>query len=433
MSFSLIFLSALILAVAFVPLVVPRLLFEYPLILGMFLALWLLPQAWLVEKKGLAGPFDPTQTWIYMTLSVIFLCAGYVLGRKLARQKAVRQLSSVAVQYNDRRMMHASLGLIVIGGVALVVMQRTAEANTYANGWTGIINLYALLSMCLLIGAALTFLLFLRTKSRAALILFLVSSAAYLPILLVSVRREFIFGFGVIVFGGLFLVRKTAPPRALLIFGCVVGSFIVNNAGSIRAYVARNDATLIGALTSAEVREGTFDTRGENRAAEVTGAVTDIAIASDIGEYHPFVSLYNGMVARYFPSFIFGREAKNAAAINVAEENPLSNRFHAGGATRTGFSDTFIDYWYFGVLAFAGVGFYLGWLYTLAYTGILRYQLLYVLLLGGGLHAITHSVQEFVCSLPFTLAVTWMTFRYVRLSPKESAALVQAQQLQTAP
>jgi hypothetical protein len=421
-----------IIALGIVPFIWPRAIFEYPFVVGMLLSVWLLPQAWAVEREGLAGAFDPTETWIYMTLCMVFLCAGYIAGRTIGKRRAAKRQATLALMYNDRRMTQASIVLIVIGAAAYAMMQRTAATEVYEGGWTGIIVFYAMLSLCLVFAATLSFLIFLRSKSRVALILFLTATAIYLPILLISVKREPIFDFAVIILGGLFLVKKFVPPRALLLACCLVGGFIVNKAGDLRGYVHDNDSSLIGALTSTDVLTGQYTSRSGQIGAEVTGAVTDIAIASELGEYHPFVGIYNGMVSRYFPSFIFGRNAKNALTIKTEEANPLSNRSQANGATRTGFSDTFLDFWYFGVLAFVSLGLFFGWLYSFAISGNLRDQYLFLALLGGGLHAFTHGYQEFVCSLPFMLLIVWLPFRYARISKAEQARLETFQQVQTA-
>jgi len=432
MSFSLIILSAVIITLGVVPFIWPKAIFEYPFVVGMLLSVWLLPQAWAVEQQGLAGAFNPTEAWNYMTLCMIFLCAGYLVGRKIGAQRAAKRQATLALMYSDRRMTQASVVLILIGAVAYILMQRTLATTVYEAGWTGIIIVYAMLSLCLVFGAALSFLIFLRTKSRVALILFLIATAIYLPILLVSVKREYIFDFAVIIMGGLFLVKKFVPPRALLLACCLIGSFIVNKAGDLRGYVHENDSSLIGALTSTEVLSGQYAAKGGRAAPEVTGAVTDIAIASELGDYHPFVGIYNGMVSRYFPAFLFGRDAKNALTIKTEEANPLSNRAQSNGATRTGFSDTFTDFWYFGVLAFVTLGVFFGWLYSFAISGGLRDQYLFVSLLGGGLHAFTHGYQEFVCSLPFMLLIIWLPFRYARVSKAERARLDAFRQVQPA-
>lgn len=428
MSPSLIILSVTIIALGVVPFFWPRAIFEYPFVVGMLLGVWLLPQAWAVERDGLAGAFDPTEAWVYMTLCIVFLCAGYIGGRMIGKRRAAKGQAALASMYNENRLTRASAVLIVIGAISYFLMQRMVETTTYEAGWTGIIVVYGLLATCLVFGAALTFLIYLRTKNKLALILFVVATGIYLPILLVSVKREFIFDFAVIIFGGLFLVKKIVPPRIVLVALCLIGAFIVNRAGDIRGYVHDNDSTLVGALTSGDVISGQYASKSGVEAAEVTGAVTDIAIASELGDYHPFVGIYNGMVSRYFPAFIFGREAKDALSVKSQESNPLSNRAQSNGATRTGFSDTFLDYWYFGVLAFVSLGALFGWLYSFAIVGALRDQYLFVALLGGGLHALTHGYEEFVCSLPFMLLAIWLPFRYARISKAESEKMAFAQQ-----
>lgn len=432
MSVSLIILSGLIFALGIVPFIRPRSVFEYPYVVGMFLAVWFLPQAWAVERLGLAGGFDPTLTWNYVILCLIFLVGGYIAGRSMGVQTLKSKTAEIAAMYNEKRMAHACIVLIAVGAVAYVMMSRMAETTTYEGGWTGIIIVYATLAQCLVFGAALTFLIYLRTKNRFSLILFGIATAVFAPVLFIAIKREFIFEFLIIIFGSLFLVRKIVPPRILLVAGCLIGAFIVNNAGEIRGYVKNNDSSLVGALTSSELIAQSTGENSKNteKAPEVNGAVTDIAIATELGEYYPFAAISNGMVGRYFPAFIFGRDSKNSLMMTTADDNPMRNRYFANGATRTGFSDTFLAFWYFGVFCFIILGFFYGWTLNLALAGGLRGQYLYVSMLSTGLHAITHSFAEFAAALPFLFLVVWLPFRYARITPEENRRLQLALQLQ---
>lgn len=428
MSTSLIILSGLILALGVVPFVRPRSVFEYPYVVGMFLAVWFLPQAWAVERLGLAGGFDPTLAWNYIILCIIFLVGGYLAGRGMSVHSTKSKRSEIATMYSEKRMGQACIVLIAVGAFAYVMMSRMAATTTYEAGWTGVIIVYATLAQCLVFGACLTFLIYLRTKDRFALILFGIATAVFAPVLFIAVKREFIFEFSIIIFGSLFLVRNVVPPRIVLLAGCLVGAFIVNNAGDIRGYVKDNDSSLIGALASKDLLT---QSTGENdksteKAPEVNGAVTDIAIATEIGQYYPFAQIANGMVGRYFPAFIFGRDAKNSLMMKTSDDNPMANRYYANGATRTGFSDTFLGFWYFGVFCFSVLGFFYGWTLNLAMAGGLRGQYLYVSMLGTGLHAITHSFSEFAAALPFLFLVVWLPFRYARITPEESQRLMLA-------
>jgi hypothetical protein len=431
-SIYLIILSGLILALGAVPFFRPRSVFDYPFVVGMFLSVWFLPQAWNVEKLGLAGAFDPTLAWRYIILCIVFLVGGYLLGRGMNLQETQTKQVEISAMYSEKRMSQASACLIAIGAFAYFMMSRMAETEEYSAGWTGVIVVYATLAQCLVFGAALTFLIYLRTKDKFSLVLFCIATAVFAPVLFISIKREFIFEFCVIILGSLYLVRNVVPSRLVLIAGCVIGAFIVNNAGDIRGYVKKNDATLVGALTDSDLitQANGVKSSFDPQAPEVNGAVTDIAIATDIGDYYPFTSIVNGLVSRYFPSFIFGRDAKNALMMKNRDENPLLNRYYANGATRTGFSDTFQDFWYFGVFAFLGLGFFYGWTLNLAKMGGLRGQYLYVSMLGTGLHAITHSFAEFTAALPFLWIVVWLPFRYARITPEESKRLMLALRLQ---
>jgi hypothetical protein len=388
----------------------------------MFLSVWLLPQAWAIEREGLSSAFDPTPAWNYMTLCVILLVFGYLGGRAVSRQRLQAQKDEISSMYSEKRMTHAATALLAVGTISFILMSRSAADVENQTMWTGIITMYALFAQCLVFAAALTFLIYLRTKQRSALILFCIATAIFSPVLLFAVKREFLFEFAIIVVCGLHFVRGFVPPRPLLLIACAIGAFIVNNAGDLRGYIKVNDTSLVGALTSQDFYSSQTTTAATPKAPEVEGAVTDIAIAIEQGGYVPFRAIYNGAIWRYFPAFIFGREAKNRMMIQD-DQDLLSNRYFTSGATRTGFSDTFKDYWYFGVFAFALLGFFYGSVFELASAGGLRGQYLYVSMLGTGLHGITHAFQEFVCTLPFLMLVIWLPFRYARITPQEMKKL----------
>lgn len=424
MSLSLIILSGLICALGVVPFIRPRSVFEYPYVVGMFLAVWFLPQAWAVERSGLSAGYDATLTWNYAIFCVIFLVGGFFAGRGMNVHRSAAKRTIIATMYSEKRMGQACIGLIAVGAFSFFMMSRTAEANSYEAGWTGIIVLYATLAQCLVFGAALTFLIYLRTKDRLALILFCIAAAMFAPVLFIAIKREFIFQFAIIITASLFVVRGVVPSRLILLAGCLIGAFIVNNAGDIRGYVKTNDSSLVGALTSSDLlSQSEANNRASPQAPEVAGAVTDIAIATEFGKYYPFSAIYNALISRYLPSFIIGREMKNALMLKGPDDNPLNNRYFAAGATRTGFSDTFLGFWYFGVFAFLALGFFYGWTLNLAMAGGLRGQYIYISMLGTGLHAITHSFAEFVAALPFLWLVVWLPFRYARITPEENKRL----------
>jgi hypothetical protein len=66
------------------------------------------------------------------------------------------------------------------------------------------------------------------------------------------------------------------------------------------------------------------------------------------------------------------------------------------GSTETGIADAFRSFWYFGALKFFVIAYVLARIYKGALAGNFVMQLLYMLMIVNGLHAITHNTNWFV-------------------------------------
>jgi hypothetical protein len=239
----------------------------------------------------------------------------------------------------------------------------------------------------------------------------------FLPIVLTAVKREAAFQLVLVIVGGIFFAKRKVPPRLAIILGCVSGIILLHQVAGIRSYVKINDSSLIGAISAGEATKE-FSILNLRTATEVTSAVTDIAVASSNGDFKPFSSMWNGLAHQYFPAFIFGREAKDSLKIARFDDSPLSGRYFSRGSTRTGFSDSFSDFWYFGAILFGVIAFAYGRIYRRAVAGDVRFQVVYMVLLADGLMVITESVSRFVSSLPFVIFCLWLPFYYARIKTK---------------
>jgi hypothetical protein len=424
MSVQLSLLLLLAITVASVPGIRPQTVFEYPYVSALLILGWVLPQAVAVERLGLAAPFDPTITWVYMMLCLFFLVFGYFLGRNYSgRPTALRPHETIAA-FDLNRLNRAATMMVGVGTIAYFLMVRQAQIDDLGSEWTGITTFYAQLVQLLVYGGALAWLIYLMTGNRRSLALAIIAAVVFLPIVLTAVKREATFQLVLIVLGGVFFVKRKVPPRVAIIVGALSGIVLLHQVAAIRSYVKINDSSLIGAITAGEATKE-FSILNLKAATEVTSAVTDIAIANSGDQFRPFSSMWNGLAHQYFPAFIFGREAKDALKIERFEDSSLSGRFYSRGATRTGFSDSFTDFWYFGSLLFGIVGFIYGRLYRRALAGDLRFQLFYIVMLADGLMMITESAAKFVTSLPFMLSSLWLPFYYARMKVDAAGQPVQ--------
>jgi hypothetical protein len=417
MSVSLTLLLLMAGIVALMPAVKPHLIFEYPYLASLLILGWIVPQAYAIEKLGLAAPFDPTVTWVYIILCLSFLVFGYFFGRNYSGKPTELRPHETIDAYDLNRINRAAIVMVVIGAASYFMMVRQAAIDDLGSQWTGITTFYAQLVNLLVYGAALAWLVYLKTGNRRSLALAFIAMVVFLPIVLTAVKREAAFQLVLVIVGGIFFAKRKVPPRLAIILGCVSGIILLHQVAAIRTYVKINDSDLIGAISAGEVTKE-FSIFNLKSATEVTSAVTDIAIASSNEDFKPFSSIWNGLAHQYFPAFIFGREAKNSLRIERFDDGPLSGRFYAGGATRTGFSDSFGDFWYFGAIFFGVIAFVFGRIYRRAVAGDIRFQVVYMVLLADGLMIITESISRFVSSLPFIIICLWLPFYYSRIKTK---------------
>jgi hypothetical protein len=365
-----------------------------------------------------------------MILCLAFLVFGYFFGRNYSGKPSALQPVETIAAYDLNRINKAAVVMVGIGAASYFMMVRQAAIDDLGSEWTGIATFYAQLVNLLVYGAALAWLVYLKTGNRRSLALAITALVIFLPIVLTAVKREAAFQLVLVIVAGIFFAKRKVPPRVVIIFGCLSGIILLHQVAAIRSYVKLNDSSLIGAIAAGEATKE-FSIFNVTMATEVTSAVTDIAIASSTNEFKPFSSIWNGLAHQYFPAFIFGREAKDSLNIERFADGPLSGRFFWRGATRTGFSDSFSDFWYFGAIIFGVIAFVYGRIYRRALAGDIRFQLVYMVLLADGLMVITESVAKFVTALPFIAFSLWLPFYYARIKAKPGQPAEQSEYART--
>ena len=406
----------------------PSTFLEYPTVVGLLMLGWFLPQAWGIERQGPSWVFEPRSAWIYVLMCLVSIWGGFELGRHLKFRLRSNASEGGMDGFDRRRLFGATLAIILLGAIFYFLMIREAETFPPGEQWSGVITAYAFGSQLLPIGAAIALLVSLRTRSLPVFMLFVLAVLIYLPVISTSVKRAPAFELAAIIGGGCFFGRNIVPPRALLIFASVLGIVLIHQAGAMRSFVKENDSTIIEAFSAESTRTLSVLHLERDQVAEVQGAVSDIAIVDQGATIRPFASIWNQLVSQYYPSFVFGREAKDAlmTAPFTGEGGAVSRFRGYFGSTRTGFSDTYTSFGPLGVIAFAFVSVLFGWIYERASTGDLRAQLLYLVLLSDGLLVITHSVAALVAQLPINFLVTGTVFALCKARGRPTRRLTAA-------
>ena len=420
MSVQLTILTGLIALLALLAVIRPAILFAYPVAGSMLMWFFLLPQAWRVEAAGDLNDFEPTLTWGYMILCMAMTAIGFRAGSIGSAVAGRNDLASVSDRYDLDKLLIGAVLLVAIGGIAQILLSRQVATMQLGDVFTGALAFYVMISALLIYGASLGWLLYLYTGDKRALVLALIGLAVTAPTILFAARRELSFTVASVIFLGIWFVRKKAISRLLLIPLVFLGAVLVNQAGAIRGYITKEDSSLIGALSTDKLDDSS---RNKNNYDEMASGISDIAVASWSGDYAFFAPYYNTLIQLYVPAFIVGHDIKDALRADQDEVgSEYYSKYFANGATRTGFSDSFMSFHYFGCLIFFAISYFMGVLWKRANSGDILSQLYYMILLATGLKVFTESTSIFVGTLPLIVGSTYAIFRYAR-RPKTLTAL----------
>ena len=368
---------------------------------------WLIPQGIEIETSY-NEPYRSSAFWIYIIICFLFLFIGFHYSsrryiRLTENKSAVRDDS-----FDMRRLELAAAGLAAVGFLSHVLIWRT-DTSGMGMQWTGVVTVYALLTSASGMALALSVIIFARTRSVISLIIIMFSIYPIFLSAMYGVRREAIFNLLILSAGAWYFVRKKYPSRIVILCAFVVGTIVINNPREIRTFVYSGQGNVISALFTGKVVEKyDYFEKSVGDGSEVRLAQYDFHYISQYNRLEYGAQYWNSIIHQYVPAFILSRDFKESLKLDTLEERirkRVENGAFSLGSTRTGFSDSFRNFWWFGAFVFLCIGILFGKFYAAAMTGGVRGQLLYLVLLADGLKAITHSTSEFFGSLPFAIGV----------------------------
>lgn len=426
MSIELIILSGIVAFVAVVGVLRPAILFEYPVAGSLLMWFFIIPQALRIESSGDLNDYEPTNTWVYMILCMICTTVGFIVARAKPRISVAGPMANISNEYDLEKLFHGAVALMTIGGVAVLLVARMAATMEKGEAWTGPIAFYAFIALLFTYGAALAWLLYLYTKQTKSLILAVGGLVATLPTILFYARRELAFIVVIVILLGIFFVRKKVISRIILIPMILIGSVLINKTSDIRSSISTSDTTIVEAIAEASKKEA-----AESDFSELGSGVSDIAIASWTGQYSFLSPYYNSFVSLYVPAFIVGHDIKDGLKAEVeSRAGAQYTEYSRGGATHTGFADSFQSMHYFGCFIFLIIAYFMGNVWNKANSGDIKAQLYYMMLLSVSLKVFTESTSVFFSILPLMFlslgAVFWYAKRRVPTASRIEAPLVSS-------
>jgi hypothetical protein len=363
-------------------------IYQFPFLAGAVFAAFILPQfIGLSHDRFLpAGALEATLVMAILSAAMCWLGA----------VAASRPMRSFNWDYDERRLLVASVALSAIGGYFYYSISRLPPEMLNNLQWTGLPVAYLFFARVLTYGFALAVLLYARTGSKLALLVAIYGAFFCLDRIVFGGRRQDLVEFSTIILLAFWFQRGWCLPRSIMLVGIFLGALFINSIGDYRTATRDSEGPRWDAVADIDFL-GNLARISEQGGAEVRNAVYNIAAVSRTMEFDLGLSHWNAIVFSYVPAQIVGADTKQSLTFPLSQ--PAVEEYlyvPVPGSTWTGLSDAFLSFWYFGSLKLLLIAYIMQTLWLAARGGNMTAQLLYMLMPVFALEAITHSTQYFL-------------------------------------
>ncbi|OHB76964.1 MAG: hypothetical protein A2Z25_02665 [Planctomycetes bacterium RBG_16_55_9] len=351
------------------------------------------------------------ERYIFMCILCLLMCW---LGDFSAQRRGSRNIRST--KYDPTRWLAGATLLILVGGLAFL-KNRSLFHDEFdmSTGITVAVNFFVTL---LRYGFIMALIHLLRSRSRYALVLVLLASLFYLERIVFLGRRHDAVEFAFVLAGSVWFASHRILPRPVVIGGIVVGTLVLFSTGAYRSIaVSRSSERDWSRLSDMNLVDTFKKVTAEGGSEVIAGIYLTTAAANaplDFG-----LSNWNGIVYHYVPAQVFGSTFKESLHLPVPNLLAIAKRRYgyikSSASTVTGMVDCYASFWYLGCLKFFIIAYIMRRLYRRAIDANIIAQSLYLFMMTGALHAITHSTHWFVSPwiqmLVFWIPVMFYTFK----------------------
>lgn len=386
----------------------PERMVQYPFLAAAVFAGWVLPQLIGLSNNSRL-PADSLGKTIFM---VLFCVLAIYFGNKMSKVP----LRLWNWQFSRKRMLIAASGLSLGGAYFFYQVGLLAEEVTLTHGgaWTGVITIYVFFASMLTFGLVLVLLSYLQKPSRWALLIIIIDLMFYLDRIIMRGRRQAAVELLVIFGLAHWFKRRKMPPRWAVAVLLIVGALWVNSVGQYRSTMMGQEGIGFRGVLYIDF-VGNFKSTFTEGGQELTNAVYDIEGSDRLGIFDFGLSHWNGFVHAYIPGQLFGKDFKNALMADLGDPAYLAFRYVSHtGTTRTGMSDAFVSFWFFGAIKFFIIAFIMAKLYRAANHGHFVAQMLVMLVFVGALESITHGTDRFFMAWPKIVVFLLPALLYAR-------------------
>lgn len=356
-------------------------IYGYPFLAGATFFGFILPQMPALA----ADPFLPEGAYA-RAAAFTLLCA---LACGFGWKAGDRPVAVLRGAFEERRLLQAAAAMSVIGAFFFFAFSRLPDEQRLATMATGTPVLYLFFAKLLVYGYVTAVVAFAHRPSLFALAIILFDSAFVVDRLLATGKRGEFAEFALAALLALWFSRRIAVPRGLALAAVLVASVLMNSVGTYRENVRGAGKVVWDDIARIDVLAN-FEEVLRNGGPEMRNAVlridfTDRTMALDFGAFH-----WNVLVFNFVPAQLVGPAIKQALIIPEALPPDYEPSI---GSTETGMADAFASFWWLGALKFMLTAYVLARVHRTAMEGWVPAQIVYILGITPGMHAVTHHTQ----------------------------------------
>lgn len=395
---------------------VPKRMYEYPYFMAMTFAGFVLPQAY-----GIAASQSAPEEWLTYLFLMSFLClaccwAGYRLKPKAAL------LTRLSISVDPTRFATAGVFLMAIGNFFQLLIDRLPEESK-GTQWTGVVTIYLFIASQAFTGFAICLYCALVYKKRIYWALAGFGATTPLAAVLFYGRRESAVLLVLTMALTVFFAKQIPPPRLVIVLSLTLAAVLIPATMQFRQAAARGEQ--FKELFKIDYLDNLRAYSDPTTISEVRNAMYAIAAARTTGIYGYGANYWNRIVFAFVPAQILGKRFKDSLMIGDPE-NSLSSLTasvdgyqFSTGSTVTCIADTFQQFWFFGALFYAAVGYFFRHLWisaTVADSPIIR--LFYIQAMVGTMRSVSHGSGEVLPAMIYSAIFLFLVTIYARERPR---------------
>jgi hypothetical protein len=384
----------------------------YPCLSAILYVAWVTPQIWALRSDQTLP--EASLIWLVLMVLICFLATlfGWYVGvNGRPPQKALRPVSLAAFTTGTAALTAFAISMQLLMGL------QPAEARASAT-WSGPLTIMSFFLNVSNVSLAASLLLVVRKRDWQTISLVIANLTLTLPAAFIYLRRAEMLTLCMTIPMALWFSRRRSIPAPIILAGVAGLTLVVfamtelREAATARAIQTGEQQGLmsVDVVKSVDFANSTPLNDPEN-AKEMRNAAEIVSYANATGNLTYGSTAWNNFIFQWVPGQIVGFGLKNSLMIGKSIKESLIDysAFEiSNGSTYTGFGSAFLEFGLLGCVFFFIPAVIFGRLWTLALTGDVFSQTLYMSTMTIALHCVTHFAAYYIVSAPLMFLAVWV-------------------------